>query len=302
MIEVAGLTKAFGAAVAVDDLAFTVPDGAVTGFLGPNGAGKSTTMRCLLGLDLPDAGRVLVDGHRLRDHHRPARVVGAVLDTAWYHPGRTGRGHLRVVAASAGLPSTRVDEVLAAVGLTTAADRRVRGYSLGMRQRLGLAAALLGDPRNLVLDEPVNGLDPEGVHWMRSVLRQAADAGRAVLVSSHLLAEMQVIADRLVVLGRGRLLGEGTLAAFLDRRGHVLVRTDGDELLAARLRELGVVAERTAAGLRVELDHRIPDAPAVSRLCRDLGLLVTALGEAAPTLEDVFLDLTDRTTEFRGER
>ena len=207
-----------------------------------------------------------------------------------------------MVAASAGLPSTRVGEVLDAVGLGTAAHRRIRGYSLGMKQRLGLATSLLGDPRNLVLDEPANGLDPEGVHWMRSVLRRNADDGRAVLVSSHLLSEMQLVADRLVVVGRGRLICESGMAEFLDRHsGKAIVRTDADEVLERCLRETGVAATRRPDGLNVTYNSVVPDASALFRLCRDLGLLVTALGDEPVGLEEIFLELTETASVYRAQ-
>lgn len=215
-IQVSSLTKRYGAATAVDDLTFEVHPGAVTAFVGPNGAGKSTTMRMVLGLDEPTRGRALVDGQRYRALRTPLRVVGALLDAAAMHPGRTGRGHLRVAARSNGIPLSRVDEVLELVGLGGAARRRVKGYSLGMRQRLGIAAALLGDPDVLIFDEPVNGLDLDGVRWIRELLRRSADEGRTVLVSSHLMSELQMVADRVVVIGRGRLLLDASLEEMLS--------------------------------------------------------------------------------------
>ncbi len=206
------LGKSFGRVRAVDDLSFTVPPGQVTGFLGPNGAGKTTTLRMLLGLVRPDAGEALVDGRRYADLPAPASLVGAVLEATAFHPGRTARVHLRALCLAARLPGARVDEVLDTVDLTAAADRRVGGFSLGMRQRLALASALLGDPEALVLDEPANGLDPEGVHWLRGFLRAFATDGRTVLVSSHGLAELARTADRVVVVNHGRLVAEGTVA------------------------------------------------------------------------------------------
>ena len=212
MIEAIGLTKQYGSTTAVDDLSFTVQPGMVTGFLGPNGAGKSTTMRLILGLDRPDAGQVLIGGHRYRELRRPLREVGAMLEAKAFHPGRSARSHLAALAASNAVPRARVDEVLDLVGLTGVAGRRAGRFSLGMGQRLGVAAALLGDPAVLLLDEPVNGLDPEGVRWIRDLLRSLAAQGRTVFVSSHLISEMALTADRLVVIGQGRLLADTTVA------------------------------------------------------------------------------------------
>jgi ABC-2 type transport system ATP-binding protein len=211
-IAARGLTKRFGRVHAVDDLSFEVRPGRVTGFLGPNGAGKSTTMRMVLGLVRPTAGSAAVLGLPYASLERPATAVGAVLEVQSFHPQRTGRNHLRVLAAASGVPDTRVDEVLALVDLTDAADRRAGGYSLGMRQRLGLAGALLGDPRVLILDEPANGLDPQGIRWLREFLREFAANGNAVLVSSHLLSEMAQMADEVIVIDRGRLVRQGSLA------------------------------------------------------------------------------------------
>src|SRR6476620_1174573 len=214
-VEIRGLTKRFGKVTAVDDLSFEVSAGRVTGFLGPNGAGKSTTLRMLLGLVHPSAGEATIDGRAYADLERPSTQVGAVLEETAFHPGRTGRNHLRVLAVTGEHQPQRVDEVLEEVGLTDAANRRVGGYSLGMRQRLAIAAALLGDPEVLILDEPANGLDPPGISWMRSMLREQAARGRAVLVSSHLLAEVAQSVDDIVVIARGQLRGKGTLEEVL---------------------------------------------------------------------------------------
>jgi len=216
-IRALGLTKRYGATTAVDDLSFSVLPGKVTGFLGPNGAGKSTTMRLVLGLERPDAGTASVRGRPYAELETPLREVGAMLETRSFHPGRSGRGHLRCLAQSQALPAHRVQEVIDLVGLRDAADRRAGGYSLGMAQRLGIAAALLGDPQVVVLDEPVNGLDPEGVRWIRGLLKGLAAEGRAVLVSSHLMNEMAVTADHLLILGRGRLLADCSTADFVRR-------------------------------------------------------------------------------------
>ncbi|MEU9073481.1 ABC transporter ATP-binding protein [Kitasatospora sp. NPDC048538] len=235
MIDIQGLTKEYGGRRVVDELSFEVRPGLVTGFLGPNGAGKSTTMRLVLGLDRPTAGRALVDGRPYTELSDPLRRVGALLDAHALHGGRTARGHLRWLAASNGLPQRRVDEVLAQVGLAEAAGRRIRTFSLGMRQRLGVGAALLGDPPVLLLDEPVNGLDPEGIRWIRTLLRRLAAEGRAVLVSSHLMTEMALTADHLVVIGRGRLLADAATRDFLDRHGRTRIRVravDPDKLAA----------------------------------------------------------------------
>ena len=238
MIEIRGLTKRFGKVVAVDDLSFDVSPGRVTGFLGPNGAGKSTTMRCMVGLDRPDGGTTTFDGRHFESLRRPLHEIGALLDAGYVHPARSGRNHLRWLAASNGLPRKRVDEVLAMVGLTDAAGRRVRGYSLGMRQRLGLAGVLLGDPHTVILDEPANGLDPEGIRWIRDMLVYLAKQGRTVLVSSHLLSEMSLMADDLVVIGRGRLIEQGRVSEFLDRHATrwVRVRTPTPAPFADHLR------------------------------------------------------------------
>jgi ABC-2 type transport system ATP-binding protein len=217
VIEVEGLSKRFGTTQAVVGLSFRVEPGTITGFLGPNGAGKSTTLRSVLGLVHPDAGRATVLGVPYRELHRPLHRVGAVLEASEVHPGRSGRNHLRVQAAAAGIPASRVNEVLALVELTAAARRRVKGYSLGMRQRLGLAGALLGDPELLILDEPANGLDPAGVHWLRGFLRRFAEQGRTVLVSSHVLAEVAQTVDEVMIIDRGRLLTAGPLTDLTER-------------------------------------------------------------------------------------
>lgn len=218
MFEINQLTKSYGRNRVVEDLTFTVPDGAITGFLGPNGSGKSTTMRCMLGLDRIDHGEALIDGRPLSGYRAPARVVGAMLDAGWMNPKLTARTHLRSVARSAAIDAERADECLALVGLETVAAKRIGGFSLGMKQRLGLATAMLGDPSHLVLDEPVNGLDPDGIRWIRTMIRRFAEEGRSVLVSSHLLSEMEVTADRLVIIGKGRLIGEWDKQELLD--GH----------------------------------------------------------------------------------
>ena len=233
-IVVTGLTKTYGTLRAVDGLSFTVEPGTITGFLGPNGAGKTTTLRMLLGLITPDAGTATIGGHPYRALLAPNDEVGAVLDASGFHPARSGRNHLRIYCTVNGYPGRRADQVLELVGLADAGRRPVRGYSLGMRQRLALATALLGDPRVLILDEPANGLDPEGIAWLRRLLRSLADEGRTVLVSSHVLSEVQQLVDRVVILRDGRLVRQGTLAELADRPAWVSVRTpQADQLLAA---------------------------------------------------------------------
>lgn len=238
MIEVRALTKTYGGQPAVDDLSFTAPAGRVTGFLGPNGAGKTTTLRCLLGLAEPTSGTALIDGRRYRELASPRRHVGAVLESTGFHRSRSGRDHLRVIARAAGIDAGRIGPLLEVVGLSSASHRRVGGYSLGMRQRLGMAAALLGDPPVLVLDEPVNGLDPEGVSWVRRLLRVWADEGRTVVMSSHLLAEVAQVADRVVIIREGRLAYEAALADLATAPG----RSVGENLEAVFLSVTGPAA------------------------------------------------------------
>src|SRR6266487_5858003 len=241
-IVVSGLTKQYKNVRAVDNLSFVVEPGRVTGFLGPNGAGKTTTLRMVLNLVTPTAGSATIGGQRYADLTEPVRTVGAVLEASAAHKGRTGRNHLRVICAAAGLPARRADEALDLVGLTPAAKRKFKGYSLGMRQRLGIAAAMLGDPRVLILDEPANGLDPEGIRWMRELLKAMADEGRTVLVSSHLLSEMELLADDLVIIAAGQLVRQGTVREIVDSKTHlttVRVRTPNPEALIAAVKERG---------------------------------------------------------------
>jgi ABC-2 type transport system ATP-binding protein len=300
MIEVRNLTKRYGSTVAVDDLSFAVEPGAVTGFLGPNGAGKSTTMRMILGLDRPTAGLALVSGKPFATSAEPLRQVGALLDAGAVHPGRTGRSHLRVAARTNGIPVRRVEEVIEQVGLGGAARRRITGYSLGMRQRLGIAAALLGDPRVLLFDEPVNGLDLDGVRWIRGLLRRLADEGRTVLVSSHLLSEMQQTADRLIVIGRGRLIADATTQEILRGlgSGQVRVRAPRSEDLLARLLASGREAERIGPD---ELLVRNSTERDVGELAGASAIPVHHLSETAQSLEEAYLRLTGDSVEFSGE-
>ncbi|MEV8440579.1 ATP-binding cassette domain-containing protein [Actinosynnema sp. NPDC051121] len=299
MIEVRGLTRRYGDVLAVDGLSFTVEPGKVTGFLGPNGAGKSTTMRVVLGLDRPTSGTALVNGRPYATFAEPLREVGALLDPGAAHPGRTGRAHLRVAARSNGIPRRRVEEVIERVGLGRAADRRIKGYSLGMRQRLGIATALIGDPGVLMFDEPINGLDLDGVRWIRGLLRQLADEGRTVLISSHLLGEMEQIADRLVVIGRGRLIADATTGQILGGLGHVQVRvlSPRPDPLLAGLRERGFEVERVdARELRVEGGT----AEEVGGLAHALDVPLHHLSEVRQSLEDAYVELTTGSVEYQG--
>jgi ABC-2 type transport system ATP-binding protein len=291
-ITIEGLTKRFGEVVAVDDLSFEVNHGTVVGFLGPNGAGKTTTLRTLLGLVSPTAGSARIDGKPYRELTDPVRHVGALLEASSFHPGRSARNHLRVVATAAGLPLARADTVLEQVGLTQGARRRVGGFSLGMRQRLGLATALLGDPQVLILDEPANGLDPEGVHWLRGLLRQLADQGRTVLVSSHVLAEVAQTVDQVVIIARGRLVTQSTLAALTARTDQLVrVRTPQAETLRALLAAQGIHADPDgtdqllAAGTTTE---------AVGKTAAAAGIVIYEMGVERSNLEDVFLQLTSQ--------
>jgi ABC-2 type transport system ATP-binding protein len=290
MIEVEGLTKRFGDLVAVDDLSFTAPAGRVTAILGPNGAGKTTTFRMVLGLARPTAGRALIDGRPYAELERPRQTVGAVLESSGFHPARTGRNHLRVIAAAAGIPRSRVDELLAFVGLARAADRRVGGYSTGMRQRLAVAGALLGDPRVVVLDEPTSGLDPEGVAWTRGLLRELAAEGRCVLLASHLLGEVVQAADRVVIIARGRALREAELAS-LDAATELAVRVDNAESLARALTaRQGAEVGATGDG---RLAVRGVSAEEVGRTAARVGATVFELSSrsAGESLEQLYLSL-----------
>jgi ABC-2 type transport system ATP-binding protein len=294
VIEVENLSKRFGKTQAVAGLSFRVEPGTITGFLGPNGAGKSTTLRSILGLVHPDAGRTVVLGAPYRELSRPFHQVGAVLEASEVHPGRSGRNHLRVLATAAGLPRSRVEEVLSLVELSAGAKRRVKGYSLGMRQRLGLAAALLGDPEVLVLDEPANGLDPAGIRWLRDLLRSLAAEGRTILVSSHVLAEVAQTVDRVVIIHRGRLIQQASMAEVLaGAQGATRVRSPD----AGRLRELllaeGLTVNEADGVLLVETPpERIGEIAAAS------GVVLHELGIERATLEEVFLELTGgETTE-----
>ena len=299
MIEVHGLTKRYGDKLAVDDLSFTVRPGMVTGFLGPNGAGKSTTMRMILELDAPTSGSVTVNGRPYHEHAAPLREVGALLDARSVHPGRSAYRHLLALAQTCGIRRSRVDEVVEAVGLGGVARRRAGGFSLGMGQRLGIAAALLGDPRTVILDEPVNGLDTEGIRWIRSLLQGLAAEGRTVFVSSHLMSEMAMTAQHLIVIGRGRLIADTSMEAFIASAAPavVRVRTTDPAALASllRARELAVSdagdGALTVPGLTTDQ---------VGRLAGAAGITLLELTAQQPSLEEAFVDLTRDAVEFRA--
>ncbi|MBB3676377.1 ABC-2 type transport system ATP-binding protein [Modestobacter versicolor] len=296
MIVARGLTKTYGPKVAVDGLSFTVEPGRVTGFLGPNGAGKSTTMRMMVGLDRPTAGTVTINGRSYADSAAPLRTVGALLEARALHPGRSARNHLRWLAASNGIPVRRVDEVLDLVGLTDVADQRVGRFSLGMGQRLGIAVALLGDPPVVVLDEPVNGLDPEGIRWVRTLARELASQGRTVLVSSHLMSEMALTADHLIVVGRGRMLADCSMAQFIadHAASYVRVRAPRTAEVEALLRSRGLDVDRQGSELRVQG----LDSAGIGDLLGGAGLHLHELSLVRSSLEDAFMTLTADSVEY----
>ncbi|MFF5023107.1 ATP-binding cassette domain-containing protein [Streptomyces collinus] len=299
-IDVRDLTKEYGSRRAVDHLTFSVRPGRVTGFLGPNGAGKSTTMRLVLGLDRPTSGTATVGGRAYAELSDPLRRVGALLDARAAHGSRTAHAHLRALAAAGRIPAGRVDTVLEETGLAQVAGRRVRTYSLGMRQRLGIAAALLGDPEVVLLDEPANGLDPEGIVWIRSLLRRLAGEGRTVLVSSHLMNETAAFADHLVILGRGRLLADTPVQEFIHARVRPAVRVRGTD--ASALGELlarhGHDATRAADGTWTVCDARVDD---IGRLMAQAGVPVLELAAQEATLEQAYFDLTATEAEFTAQ-
>jgi ABC-2 type transport system ATP-binding protein len=297
MIEARGLTKRYGDRLAVDDLSFTVQPGIVTGFLGPNGAGKSTTMRMLLGLDAPTKGTATIGGRRYADHPAPLREVGALLEAKAIHTGRSARNHLLALAATTGIPRRRVEEVIDLVGLTDVAGKRAGGFSLGMGQRLGIASALLGDPGTLILDEPVNGLDPEGILWIRNLLKRLAAEGRTIFVSSHLMSEMAMTASHLVVIGRGRLIADVGVAELTRMASRDLVKVRTTD--AMRLRELladdGVVV--TGQGADV-LEVAGLDSAQIGKVAAQAGIALIELTPQQASLEEAFMEITRDSLEF----
>jgi ABC-2 type transport system ATP-binding protein len=300
MIEIEGLTKRYGHKVAVDNISCTVRPGPVTGFLGPNGAGKSTTMRAIVGLDRPTSGRALVNGKFYAQHRAPLHEVGALLDAKAVHTGRTAYNHLLAMAATHGISSRRVNEVIEMTGLESVARKRVGGFSLGMGQRLGIAAALLGDPKTLILDEPVNGLDPEGVLWVRNLTRYLAAQGRTVFLSSHLMSEMAQTADHVIVLGRGRIIADAPIADILNgaTKKLVRVRTPQAQLLTDRIAGPGVTV--SSAELNVLEIAGIPAAH-IGEIAATSGIVLHELTPVAASLEEAYLELTHDDVEYRTE-
>ena len=298
VIEASNLTKTYGRKKAVDDLSFTVQPGMVTGFLGPNGAGKSTTMRLLLDLDSASNGSATINGKRYRDHKAPLHEVGALLEAKAIHKGRTARNHLRALAATHGISTKRVDEVIGLVGLESVASKRAGGFSLGMGQRLGIASALLGDPHTLLLDEPVNGLDPEGVLWIRNLLKALAAEGRTVFVSSHLMSEMAVTADHLIVIGKGRLIADTTVAELTANAGasHVHVAAGDNTALTAALTRDGVTITAVEEGL----DVTGLDAAGIGEIALTNGIALTQLTTQKATLEEAFMSVTRDAVDYHG--
>ncbi|MET0590912.1 MAG: ATP-binding cassette domain-containing protein [Naasia sp.] len=297
MIEATGLTKRYGSRTAVDDLTFTVRPGQVTGFLGPNGAGKSTTMRMIVGLDRPSAGAVTVAGRQFREHRAPIQEVGALLDAKAAHRGRSAEAHLRALAATHGIGRSRVAEVIEMTGLSSVAKKRVGGFSLGMGQRLGIASALLGDPEVLVLDEPVNGLDPEGVRWVRELVRWYAGQGRTVLLSSHLMSEMAQTADHVLVIGRGKLLADTPIDALLKSSATTTrVRTPRPADLSALVAAAGGTSTPAADGALIMGG---PDAAAIGDLAAGSGIALHELTPLQSSLEEIYMTMTADSVEYR---
>ena len=292
MIEVENLTKRFRKTVAVDDLSFKIREGAITGFLGPNGAGKTTTLRVILGLVHPTAGRATVSGRLYRQLKSPTQQVGAVLEASDFHPGRSGRNHLRVLAAATGIKRSRVEEVLEVVDLQDAAGRRAGGYSLGMRQRLSLAGALLGDPRILVLDEPANGLDPQGIRWLREFLRSLAAEGRTIFISSHVLAELEQIVDEVVIIHRGKFVVQASTAELVARAaGGIRARSPQADQLRAALEQAGVKVASSEGDLLTLADTTTAQ---VGEIAAAKGIVLHELVAESSSLEEAFLDLTSQ--------
>ncbi|KAA9151900.1 ABC transporter ATP-binding protein [Amycolatopsis acidicola] len=296
MIEATSLTKRYGKTLAVNNLSFSVEPGQVTGFLGPNGAGKSTTMRMILGLDNPTSGQVRIGGKRYHDLKNPLRTVGALLDAKWVHPNRSARAHLRWMARSNQIPARRVDEVLDTVGLTSVANKRAGGFSLGMSQRLGIAAALLGDPEVLLFDEPVNGLDPEGILWIRKFMQRLAEEGRTVFVSSHLLSEMALTASNLVVIGKGQLISQSSTKDFVARAAEntVKVRSPQLDVLRAALREASATVTDSDGGILVSG----MDSDKIGELAAEKGVVLHELSPQTGSLEQAFMQITGDSVEY----
>lgn len=303
MIEVQGLTKHYGQTAAVQDLSFVVKPGQVTGFLGPNGAGKSTTMRMILGLDRPTAGRALIMGQPYGELANPLRTVGALLDAKWVHPNRSARAHLKWMAASNGLPASRVDEVLALVGLSEVANKNAGGFSLGMSQRLGLAGTMLGDPPVLLFDEPVNGLDPEGILWIRRFMQRLASEGRTVLVSSHLLSEMAQTAEHLVVIGQGKLIADSNVQEFIARSGEARVRVRSPQLdqLRSLLTSNGLtVSEDNDSSQGAALIVSGATSDAIGQHAASNSITLFELAPQRASLEEAFMSMTGGAVQYHG--
>ncbi|WP_313812483.1 ATP-binding cassette domain-containing protein [Glutamicibacter sp.] len=299
MIQVQELTKRYGAKTVVDHASFTVQPGMVTGFLGPNGAGKSTTMRMIVGLAKPTDGQVLVNGGRFTSSTHPLTEVGTLLEAKSVHKSLTPRAHLRAMAATAGLPTARVDEVLELTGLSAVQRKKVGGFSLGMGQRLGIATALLGDPQVLILDEPVNGLDPEGVAWVRNLARQQAGLGKTVFISSHLMSEMAQTADHLVVIGRGKILADAPISEFIDNGlAQTLVRSAQIEALMNALAAEGVQLKRLDA---TTLEVTGPQSEIIGRRALEAGVVLSELRPMQRTLEDAYMELTRDAVEYQSQ-
>jgi len=300
MIELTNLTKRFGKKVAVDDVTLTIRPGVITGFVGPNGAGKSTTIRMILGLDRPTNGKVRIDGHSFAGCRAPLRTVGALVDSKGAQAGRSAYNHLRVLARTNGIPQSRVDEVIEIVGLTEVANQRVGSFSMGMGQRVGIAAALLGDPQTVILDEPANGLDPEGILWIRNLMKALAREGRTVFVSSHLMSEMALTADHLVIIGRGKLMVDMPMSQFIDEKAQksVLVRSPrAGEVAELILSAGGAITRRDDGALEVTG----LTAPAIGDLAGASGLHLHELSPRGSSLEDVFMAMTQDAVEFHAQ-
>jgi ABC-2 type transport system ATP-binding protein len=299
MIKAVGLTKRYGPTTAVNRLSFDVQPGQVTGFLGPNGAGKSTTMRMILGLDNPTSGQVTIGGKRYHELKQPLRTVGALLDAKWVHPNRSARAHLAWMARSNKLPARRVDEVLDTVGLTSVAGKRAGGFSLGMSQRLGIAAALLGDPEVLLFDEPVNGLDPEGILWIRKFMHRLAEEGRTVFVSSHLLSEMALTATQLIVIGRGELISQSSTTDFVARAAENTVRVRSPQLAALRAVLVGASAQVVDEGAALVVSGM--DSDKIGELAAANSIVLHELSPHVGSLEQAFMQITGDSVEYHTE-